>query len=398
MALVGNLQDFNITNILPIIKAENQTGVLEVKYKDDVIKITFLEGQVVYGETTQAKDGRRLRNTLVFNRMMSGDGWKQLQSQHTDALDSIWNVLASMVPPETASKLLRRQVLDSIFALMRFQKGDYNFVSQKKVEYPEKLVQPMDVDFLLMEGARVSDEWEMMEKRLPSLNAILRKAIAVEQSVDDSQKLQVSNEVADYAETLEFELLKERGIELTEGEKKVLSVVGQYKSVRDLMDGADLSYLDAGSSLVSLLKKKILVPMTHKQVAGAMRPHKVKKSPVGFLALLLTIALLGAAGYLRFLYPPYVTGVKTFVAEQFKKSTVSDMESIKYSLQIFHMQNGRLPTNLGELEASGLADDGRLTDRWGREFQYERKANSFVLYSLGPDQYEKGDEIYLPKK
>ena len=61
MALVGNLQDFNITNILPIIKAENQTGVLEVKYKDDVIKITFLEGQVVYGETTQAKDGRRLR-------------------------------------------------------------------------------------------------------------------------------------------------------------------------------------------------------------------------------------------------------------------------------------------------------------------------------------------------
>lgn len=398
MALAGDLQDFNITNILPIIKAENQTGILKVKNKDDQIKITFVEGQVVYGETTQAKDGRRLRNTLVFNRMMSGDGWKQLQSQHTDALDSIWNVLASMVPPETASKLLRRQVLDSIFALMRFQKGDYNFVSQKKVEYPEKLVQPMDVDFLLMEGARVSDEWVMMEKRLPSLNAILRKAMAVEQSADDSQKIQVSNEVADYAETLEFELLKERGIELTEGEKKVLSVVGQYKSVRDLMDGADLSHLDAGISLVSLLKKKILVPMTHKQVSETMRPHKVKKSPVGILAVLLAIFLLGAVSYLRFLYPPDLTGIKTFVAEQFEKRTLSDMESIRYSLQIFQMQNGRLPTNLGELEASGIASPGRLTDRWGRKFQYERKAKSFVLYSLGPVEYGKGDEIYLPKK
>ncbi|MFQ5431133.1 MAG: DUF4388 domain-containing protein [Nitrospinota bacterium] len=397
MALAGSLKDFNITNILPIIKAENQTGVLEVKNKGEEIKITFLEGQIVYGETTAAKDSRRLRNTLVFNRMMTRDAWKQLQLQHTDELESIWQVLPQMVPPETASNLLRRQILDATFALMRFTKGEYNFVSAKKVEYPEQLIQPMDVDFLLMEGARVSDEWAMMEKRLPSLNAVMRKAITVEQSADESQRVSEDEEVADYAETLEFELIKERGIEIDDNEKKALSIVGKYKSVTDLLDGADLSYLDAGNAVVSLIKKKILIPMTHKQIADMMRPQKVKKgAALGYLIVLLTLSLFSAGVYYRCVtLPDRLESLKSSVAGVFEKNTQSDLQSIRYSIQLFYVQNGRLPKNIDGLKRSRLADDRQFMDRWGRPIKYEKKKNSFRLYSTGPNEFIKEDDISL---
>jgi hypothetical protein len=170
--------------------------------------------------------------------------------------------------------------------------------------------------------------------------------------------------------------------------------------MRDLLDGADLSYLDAGTAVVSLLHKKILVPMTHRQIAEIIRPQKVKKgAAVGFFVIILMLALLSTAGYYRFLaLPGQIDAGRSYVARMFKEATLSDLESIRYSMQIFHLQNGRLPKSIDSLETSGIADGKQLTDRWGRPFHYERKGNSFVLYSLGPEEFISGDEIYLPKK
>ena len=396
--LKGNLKDFNITNILPIIKAENQTGILSVKDKDNVIRITFLEGQVVYGEFTAAKDIKRLRDTLLSNRLMTRDAWKQLQEQHTSGLESIWNVLQKMVPPDTASWLYRRQVLDAVFALMRLTKGDYNFTSEK-VDYPEKLVQPMDVDFLLMDGARIADEWSIMEKKLPSPTAILRKAIMADDSADasTSMKMNALDQTGDFTESIEYEVLKERGIELTDEEISVLSVVGMHKSVNDIMDSANLSYFDAGNAIASLLQKKILTPLSRREVAAAIRPEEKKKGSLSaYLVLLVALAVAGASGYYRYItLPERIESAKALVESVFESKTQKDLHNLLYRFQVYYSRTGRHATNPDELKTAGLANECLLTDRWGNRFQYALKGKYFTLYSMGPDPFARNDDIYL---
>ncbi|GMT42759.1 MAG: hypothetical protein IEMM0002_1170 [bacterium] len=396
MALEGDLKDFAITSILPIIKSENQTGVLEVKYKEEVCRVSFLEGQVVYGETIPARDLKRLRDTLLANRIMSRDDWSQLQAHQRDTLDSVWNVLYAMIPPEPVARLLQRQVRDSIFALLRFVKGGYRFIAQKKVEYPSHLIQPMDVDFLLMDGARVTDEWSVMEKKLPSFNTILRKAILSDQDPDDSTNINAEGNFGDFSKSLEYEVLQQRGIKINENEKGLLSIVFNYGSVRDLMDRADLSWFDAGSAIVSLLQKKILAPMTRKQFSAEMRPRAGKTPVAGFLALVLLTIAAGLAGYYCYVnFPGRFDAGKTLIGGNFTSDAQSGLKNVYYALKAFYGQTGGHAGSLDELVSKNILSQRCITDPWGRAFQYEKRDSYFVIYSLGPEQYVKGDEVFL---
>lgn len=397
MALQGDLKDFAITSILPIIKAENQTGVLDVRYKDDVVAVSFSEGQVVYGETAPARDMKRLRDTLLANSMMARDEWTRLQKQQSDSLDSTWNVLATMISPETVGNLLKRQVLDCIFALMRFNKGEYNFIPQKSMEYPDRFIEPMDVDFLLMEGARITDEWDVMEKKLPSHDTVLRKTILADRNPDESSHIGGMAGPAIFTETLEYEVLQERGIEISENEKKLLSVIGDYRSIRDLVDMADLSHYDSGSAIVSLLQKRILAPIQRKQVSKSIRPKSGKSFAfVGYLLALFLAVAVGLAGHYRYKSLPLQIGaVRSLMKNNFSATSSSRMKEVLYALKAYYLQNGKHAGSLGELIGSDMLDSCFAKDPWGRDFQYKKRGNSFVIYSLGPEQFVKGDEIFL---
>ncbi|MEE8484735.1 MAG: DUF4388 domain-containing protein [Nitrospinota bacterium] len=394
MALQGNLKDFAITNILPMIKMESKTGSLEVKFKNDYVRIVFLEGQIVYGETVAERDAKRVRDTLLANRLMSQEGWGQLQKQHSDTLDSMWNVLVTMVSPDTTKRLLRRQVTDAVFELMRFQKGVYKFAAAKQVEYPEKLITPMDVDFLLMEGARITDELSMVEKRLPPKTTFLRKAILSEESPDESVQMDASQR--EFAESLELEILKERGVSVSEAERSVLSIIHEYRRVGELLDMADLSYFDACAAIVSLLKKQVLTPVSRKKVVAAKSATAKSGAVFGYVLILAAVALVALAGQYRFNnFPGQIADAEKAVESLLAQGVKAELKNIFYGLKVYSYQAGKQADTLRDLVSAGIIEQKNLTDPWGRPYEYATNENGFALFSLGPDGRNKGGEIFF---
>src|SRR6266568_2845118 len=110
MALQGTLKDFSLADIFQLIGLQKKTGVLTLKSGQEVVTVSFLDGNVVAADSLH----RRLEERLGYDR--------------------------------------------------------------------ENVV-PLSAESILMEGARILDEWPIIEKRIGSLATIYRRTPAAQEAL-----------------------------------------------------------------------------------------------------------------------------------------------------------------------------------------------------------------------
>lgn len=392
----GNLKDFAITSILPIIKAETKTGTLEVKNEPKTILVGFVDGSVVYAQYGDESSLRRARETLFAAGLIAPDGWRALEQQAGNP-EHFWTSLANVVPPEAAQRVLRRQITDTLFDLLRQKKGTYAFHAMKKVEYPSKLVNPMDVDFLLMEGCRIADEYSQLEKRLPNPNRFLRRAIFAPGELPAAgKKGKEVAEPADFRDTVEFSILSGRGIEVNEHEMKVLSVMGKPRPLKAIMEMVDLSQFDASNAVISLLTRKIAAEMSLAEMAAATRPEEQKQyggyAVAGILALLLAGALYVRA---TALHPMQMANWKALAGTVATASAKRGMGELLDGLRIHYAHTGKEARSLEEAVRAGNIRRSKLIDPWGNPYEMKVVEGGFTISSLGLDGVASADDVSL---
>lgn len=389
----GNLKDFSITNILPIIKAETKTGLLEVKGENRVILVSFLGGSVVYAQYGDNGWFTRLRDMLGTARLVSKEVWKSLET-YADAPEHFWPSLANVIPPEAASAALRRQVTDTLFDLLRYKRGTYTFTAMKNVEYPSQLINPMDVDFLLMEGCRIADEFGMIDKQLPKPDKFLRQSILSEDEMKAKRAAKGENEPPDFQDTMEFAILSARGVEITDHEVKILSVMERPRQLKRILSMADLSSFDASNAVLSLLNKKVIVEMTSNEVLAFEKPQA--QSPTGgyvaitFALLLLAFGLFHRASYW---HPQQMANWRALCGTIAEMRARSELAEIREAIGIYYLQKGQMPSSMLELTRSGIISDNLLKDPWKRDYVYQLGQDQFSIFSLGADGILSGDDV-----
>ncbi len=381
----GNLKDFSITNILPIIKAETKTGLLEVKGEHRTILVTFLNGAVVYAQYGDNTWIIRARDTLFAAQMLMPDGWKQLE-QYSEAPEHFWTSLANIVPPESAGAVLRRQVTDTLFDLLRYKKGTYTFTAMKSVEYPNTLLNPMDVDFLLMEGCRIADEFGIIERQLPKPEKFLRRAILSEEEMQANRRAKDEKEPVDFRDTMEFAILSARGVEINDHEAKVLAVMGRPRHVRQILSMADLSNFDASTAILGLLNKKVIVEMTPREVLAFEKP-KAASAAGSYVLLAFAVVVVGFALFHRATYwhPRQVAAWRALSHTIADAQAQNELSDIYKAIRIYYLRNQQMPSSLLELSRSGVVREKMLKDPWKRDFIYQLGQEEFRLYSVGAD-------------
>lgn len=117
MGLQGNLQDFEITDILQLIYMGQKVGVLRIITENDEGEIYFDSGLVVHAKT-QDKKGQ-----------------------------------------------------SAIQTILRWTKGSFVFDPEGKM--PEEKTIQLPVQNVILEAARQIDEWKGMEKIIPSMDVIV---------------------------------------------------------------------------------------------------------------------------------------------------------------------------------------------------------------------------------
>jgi hypothetical protein len=116
LALQGNLEDFDLTDVLQLIHLGKKNGALEIETEGDRGELYFESGKVIYART---KD-------------IIGE--------------------------------------ESTHHILRWSKGKFIFSPEKRA--PEKIME-VPIQNLILDAAKQIDEWKRLERLIPSVNLIV---------------------------------------------------------------------------------------------------------------------------------------------------------------------------------------------------------------------------------
>ena len=187
MALEGTLRDFSLADIFQLIGLQRKTGVLTLRS----------EGRHGHGDVPRRQSRRRRLARTAASRTGSGtvlirrpaadpgptqpragdpEGDAAAPRLHPHALRHHFGGLAASEAhpaPDHADRL----------RLFRWKDGEYHFSQETTIEYDRDNVVPISAESILMEGARMIDEWPIIEKRIRSYDMVFRKKLTDQEIV-----------------------------------------------------------------------------------------------------------------------------------------------------------------------------------------------------------------------
>src|SRR5262245_15951993 len=378
MALQGTLKDFSLADIFQLIGLQKKTGVLTLKGRDETVTVSFLDGSVVAADSLPKRLEDRLGTVLVKSRQITQQQLSDALRIQKQTMKRLGTVLVEQrsVTQEAIREALRIQVSQSLYRLFRWRDGEYHFSQDQKLDYDHGNVPPLTAESILMEGARILDEWPMIEERVGSFTGIYRRTAAAEKALSGAGK---------------------SGPVLTTEDKTVLHEVDGMRSVQDVVESTPYSEFDTSRVLYELIGRhmieRVAAPAAPEQRAAkaaapripAPAPSKqpaVRRESRSFLTLFLVLVAAGSIltasrnplnglAVLRFGDP--------ISSSLLRQASLSRMERIRYALQVYFLQNKGFPKDLNYLVLGGLLRSNDLKDPWGGEYLYRPLAGGFEL-------------------
>src|SRR5438045_4097127 len=212
MALDGTLKDFSLADIFQLIGLQRKTGVLTLRSKDDTVTVTFLDGKVVGADSLSHRLENRLGSVLIKSGLLTQDQLSHALAIQKETLQRLGFVLThyGIISADALKQAIQLQILQIVYRLFRWKDGDYHFSQETTIEYDRDNVVPITAESILMEGARMIDEWPIIEKRIRSYDTVFRKKLTDQEIVvsDEADEVQFDGDgtmaVGDVVEISKF--------------------------------------------------------------------------------------------------------------------------------------------------------------------------------------------------
>jgi hypothetical protein len=192
VALEGTLRDFSFADILQLISLQRKTGVLTLKSDENVITVSFINGSIVGASTLNQHTEDYIGLILVKRGELEEEDLNRALRRQEETLQRLGRILidTEVSTIQTVRSALQQQVLQIVYRVFRWNDGDYHFSQESDIDYDKELMDPMAADHIIMEGARMTDEWPFIEQRLPDRNVIFiqvdpLKPLAVVEPADE---------------------------------------------------------------------------------------------------------------------------------------------------------------------------------------------------------------------
>jgi uncharacterized protein DUF4388/type II secretion system (T2SS) protein G len=398
MALEGTLKDFSLADIFQLIGLQRKTGVLTLRGKDDTVTVTFLDGKVVGADSLNKRLENRLGTVLIKTGTLTQDQLNRALEIQRETLQRLGFILThyGIISAEKLKEALQLQILQIIYRLFRWKDGDYHFSQETTIEYDRDNVVPITAESILMEGARMMDEWPIIEKRIRSYDMVFRKKLT-------DQEIVVVG--ADEADEIDFDpdtdsARKRKAvggdkIRISPDEKAIFDLVDGSMKVGDIVEVSRLSEFDTNKALYELLTRDLVeevrvkgAPRTREEAATPVDETEVAETPVPLpLVIILTLLALGSVvtsirnplNSLR----PFRRPLSAIGTTQ-KAISLQRIESIGQAIEKFNVMNGHLPTRLQDLTPSYIQAN-LLTDPWGNAYKYLQRPERYLVIGFAPD-------------
>ena len=133
---------------------------------------------------------------------------------------------------------------DSVFVMFKWNDGSFSFEPGIETPPDARLVS-LDPQELLLEGARRVDEWSLIERKIPSFDAVF---------------------------TLDRQQLLRNRMTFTDEQQTLLPLIDGYRDVHELMRVARMGEFDVGKALFGLLSGGFLIAVGKRDAGSAIAP------------------------------------------------------------------------------------------------------------------------------
>jgi hypothetical protein len=394
MALEGTLRDFSLADIFQLIGLQRKTGVLTLRGKDDTVTVTFLDGKVVGADSLNRRLENRLGTVLIKTGTLSQDQLSRALEIQKETLQRLGFILThyGIISADSLKQAIQLQILQIVYRLFRWKDGDYHFSQETTIEYDRDNVVPITAESILMEGARMIDEWPIIEKRIRSYDMIFRKKLT------DQEIVVVGAEEADEIDFDGTRAPKKKRagadkIRISDEEKLIYDLVDGLTTVGDIVEMSRLSEFDTNKSLYELLTRDLIEEVRghHAQAVIEQSPvdeTEVAETPVPLPLVVVLAALAVISLGTSFKNPlnalaPF-TRKTSSVRDTKKAISVERIEAIGQAIEKFNTVNNHLPTALPELVPHYISAQ-LLNDPWGNAYKYLQRPDKYLVIGFSPD-------------
>lgn len=400
MALEGTLKDFSLADIFQLIGLQRKTGVLTLRAKDDTVTVTFLDGKVVGADSLSHRLENRLGHVLIRGELLTQDQLNRALEIQKETLQRLGFILVhyGIISVDALKQAIQLQILQIVFRLFRWKDGDYHFSQETTIEYDRDYVVPVSAESILMEGARMIDEWPIIEKRIRSYDMVFRKKLTDQEIVvvgaEEADEVDFDSDSAPVRRRRQFISDK---IRISREEKSIYDLVDGTMTVHDVLEMSKFSEFDTAKALYELLTRDLIEEVRGSAAAAVLAQvtpldeSEVAETPVPLplvaaLALLVIISLATSfRNPLNSLHPLGPAQRSSSLAETRKAISIERIEQIGEAVEAYSLVNGHLPSRLQNLTPVYISS-ALLNDPWGHPYKYLPQPQRYLVIGFTPDE------------
>ncbi len=174
MTLKGNLKEFSFIQLLNLINLAKKSGALYIERPDVTCRMIFREGKLAFAELGNEQ---LPLITILYEAGLISTAQKELLSIRTAAMNEkaagIFLISANYVDQTQVSTLLMTRFSEVVRKIFAWEDGFFRFEAGELI--PDgRIPVHMDLENLIVEGARRLQEIEELKSEIPSLNMALK--------------------------------------------------------------------------------------------------------------------------------------------------------------------------------------------------------------------------------
>ena len=171
--LEGTLEVFALPDVFRILAHNKVSGGLHVARESGDGTIYFRDGEVYFAFSSLTREflGQRLVNAKLITQ---GQLLRILDEQKRSPEKRVGDLLVEKgyISTEMLDTFIKEQIQDAIFNLLQWDRGNFAFESGESS--PQEVGLSVSVENLIMENSRRLEEWEVIQRKIPSLDVIVR--------------------------------------------------------------------------------------------------------------------------------------------------------------------------------------------------------------------------------
>ena len=241
MAIKGSLREASLPDVLQLLSMGKKTGCLAVTHRNNFGYIYFDKGKISYASIVNRRD--RLGDLLIKAGTITQEQLQNAidaQGKHRDKRIGDLLVDLGYITRDRLHDHVRVQIEEAVYLLFTWNEGSFNFDADVTPERQDLLVS-INPESLLLEGARRVDEWSLIEKKIPTFDAVFDA---------DWRKLAATD------------------LPLTAEQQTVLQHVDGKHDVTQLIEATGLVEFDVGKALYGLLTAGLIHRVGRKSRMG----------------------------------------------------------------------------------------------------------------------------------